>query len=142
MTVKAILKEKGNDVVTVGPETTIGQAASILHERRIGAVVVVDESHRIVGIIAERDIVGAIAEAGPDCLTRPISEVMWSNVYRCTEDMTTEAIMQLMSSRRARHIPVERDGRLVGIISIGDVVKAHIRAIEKEAEHIKAYIAG
>lgn len=142
MTVKAILKEKGNEVVTIVPATTLAEAATILHSRHIGAVVVVDDSQRIVGILAERDIVGAIAESGADCLGRPISEIMWTNVYRCSEDMTTDSLMQLMSSRRARHIPVERDGRLVGIISIGDVVKAHIRAIENEAEHIKAYIAG
>jgi CBS domain-containing protein len=142
MNVKAILKEKGNDVFTVGPKATVAEVAGILRQHHIGAVVVVDDSHRIVGIIAERDIVGAIADTGADCLGQPISDVMWSNVYRCTEDMSTENLMQMMSSRRARHIPVERDGRLVGIISIGDVVKAHIRAIENEAEHIKAYIAG
>lgn len=142
MNVKAILNEKGNEVVTLSPSATVAEVASVLHKRHIGAVVVVDDSRRIVGIIAERDIVGAIAEHGASCLDRSIADVMWSNVYRCTEDMTVDNLMQLMSARRARHIPVERDGRLVGIISIGDVVKAHIRAIENEAEHIKAYIAG
>lgn len=142
MNVKAILSEKGNEVVTLSPSATVAEVASVLHKRHIGAVVVVDDSRRIVGIIAERDIVGAIAEHGASCLDRSIADVMWSNVYRCTEDMTVDNLMQLMSARRARHIPVERDGRLVGIISIGDVVKAHIRAIENEAEHIKAYIAG
>ena len=142
MNVKAILNEKGNEVVTLSPSATVAEVASVLHKRHIGAVVVVDDSRRIVGIIAERDIVGAIADHGASCLDRPIADVMWSNVYRCTEDMTVDNLMQLMSARRARHIPVERDGRLVGIISIGDVVKAHIRAIENEAEHIKAYIAG
>ncbi|SOC85420.1 CBS domain-containing protein [Ensifer adhaerens] len=142
MNVKAILKEKGSEVVTVGPQSTVAEVARVLHERRIGAVVVVDDSRRIIGIIAERDIVGAIAEHGAACLGQSIAEVMWSNVYRCTEEMTVDNLMELMSMRRARHIPVERDGRLVGIISIGDVVKAHIRAIQSEAEHIKAYIAG
>ena len=142
MNVKAILSEKGNEVVTLSPSATVAEVASVLHKRHIGAVVVVDDSRRIVGIIAERDIVGAIAEHGASCLDRSIADVMWSNVYRCTEDMTVDNLMQLMSARRARHLPVERDGRLVGIISIGDVVKAHIRAIENEAEHIKAYIAG
>ncbi|MCD2175279.1 CBS domain-containing protein [Rhizobium sp. C4] len=142
MNVKAILKEKGSDVITVSPQATVAEVASVLHQRHIGAVVVIDDSKRIVGIIAERDIVGAIAEHGADCLGRSIADVMWSNVYRCTEDMTVDNLMQMMSSRRARHIPVEREGRLIGIISIGDVVKAHIRAIESEAEHIKAYIAG
>ncbi len=142
MNVKAILNEKGSEVVTVGPQATVAEVAAVLHQRRIGAVVVVDDSKRIVGIIAERDIVGAIADHGASCLNRSVADVMWSNVYRCTEDMTVDNLMQLMSARRARHIPVEREGRLIGIISIGDVVKAHIRAIENEAEHIKAYIAG
>lgn len=142
MNVKTILNEKGNDVVTVGPSATVADVARVLRARHIGAVVVVDDSGRIIGIIAERDVVGAIADHGASCLDQPISDVMWSNVYRCTEDMTVDNLMQMMSARRARHIPVERDGRLVGIISIGDVVKAHIRAIENEAEHIKAYIAG
>lgn len=142
MNVKAILKEKGGEVVTIGPDATVAEVAAVLHQRHIGALVVVDDSKRIVGIIAERDIVGAIADHGAACLDRPVGEIMWSNVYRCTDDMTVDNLMQLMSSRRARHIPVERDGRLIGIISIGDVVKAHIRAIENEAEHIKAYIAG
>ncbi|MET3612423.1 CBS domain-containing protein [Rhizobium aquaticum] len=142
MNVKAILSEKGNEVVTLSPSATVAEVANVLHKRHIGAVVVVDDSRRIVGIIAERDIVGAIADHGAGCLDRQIADVMWSNVYRCTEDMTVDNLMQLMSARRARHIPVERDGRLIGIISIGDVVKAHIRAIENEAEHIKAYIAG
>lgn len=142
MNVKAILQEKGYDVVTVNPAMSLAEAAATLSARRIGAVVVVDESQRIVGILAERDIVGALADSGVNCLKQAVSAIMWTNVYRCTEDMTTESLMQLMSTRRARHIPVERDGRLIGIISIGDVVKAHIRAIESEAEHIKAYIAG
>lgn len=142
MTVRAILNEKGRDVVTVGPQLTLREAAAVLHEKHIGAVVVIDDSHRIVGILAERDIVGAMAEEGARGLEKPISSLMWTNVYRCTEDMTVDSVMELMSSRRARHIPVERDGRLVGIISIGDVVKEHIRAIQREAEEIKAYIAG
>lgn len=142
MNVRAILNEKGRDVLTVGPQITVGEAAKILHKHHIGAVVVVDSNDRIAGILAERDIVGAIAEEGAACLEKPISKLMWSNVYRCSEDTTADSLMGMMSSHRARHIPVERDGRLVGIISIGDVVKAHIRAIEREAEDIKAYITG
>ena len=142
MNVKAILAEKGRDVTTVGPRATLREVASILHDNHIGAVVVIDDSGRITGILAERDIVGAIAEDGAASLSKPVSSIMWKNVYRCTEDMTVEGVMELMSARRARHLPVERDGRLAGIISIGDIVKAHIRDIQNEAEHIKAYIAG
>lgn len=142
MSVKAILNEKGSNVVTVNPELTVQEAAALLHEHRIGAVIVLDSDDRILGILAERDIVAAIAKHGATCLAMPVSAVMWQNVYSCHEEMSVDTIMEMMSKLRARHLPVEREGRLVGIISIGDVVKHHIRAIEFEAEHIKAYIAG
>lgn len=142
MSVKAILDEKGRNVITVGSQMTIQDAAKFLHKNHIGAVVIVDTSDRIGGILAERDIVAAIAKHGAACLEKPVSSIMWSNVFRCTEQTTVDEVMGMMSSKRARHIVVEEGGRLVGIISIGDVVKSHIRAIEQEAEHIKAYITG
>lgn len=141
MYVKSILEGKGRNVVTGGPQMTVRQAAGYLRDNHIGAIVIVDRNDRIAGIIAERDIVAAIATSGADCLDKPISALMWGNVHRCGEDATVEEVMAMMSTHRARHIPVERDGRLVGIISIGDVVKAHIRSIEREAAEIKAYIA-
>lgn len=142
MSVKTILDEKGRHVMTAGPQITVRDAARVLHENRIGALVIVDKDDRIAGILAERDIVAAIARSGSDCLDKPVSSAMWSNVFKCTEDMSTEDLMAMMSEHRARHLPVRSHGRLTGIISIGDVVKAHIRAIEQEAEHIKAYISG
>lgn len=141
MYVKSILDEKGRNVVTAGPQLTVRQAAVYLRDNHIGAIVIVDRNDRIAGILTERDIVAAVAKSGADCLDRPISSVMWANVHRCGETATVEEIMEMMSKLRARHIPVEKDGRLVGIISIGDVVKAHIRSIEQEAEEIKAYIS-
>lgn len=141
MYVKSILDEKGRNVVTAGPQLTVRQAAVYLRDNHIGAIVVVDRNDRIAGILTERDIVAAVAKSGADCLDRPISSVMWGNVHRCEENTTVEEMMEMMSRLRARHIPVEMDGRLVGIISIGDVVKAHIRSIEREAEEIKAYIS-
>lgn len=140
--VKVILDEKGRSVVTVGPQVTLRQAAVYLHEHHIGAVIIIDDNDRIAGILTERDVVAAVARSGADCLDKPVAAVMWSNVYCCTEDMTVNALMEKMSKLRARHLPVENGGRLVGIVSIGDVVKNHIRAIEREAEHIKAYISG
>jgi CBS domain-containing protein len=125
MSVKAILDEKGRNVLTISPQATVREAAKTLHDHHIGAVIVIDKNERIVGILAERDIVSAIARFGTDCLDKSVSSVMWP-----------------MSAKRARHVPVEMNGHLVGIISIGDVVKAHIKAIEREAEEIKAYIAG
>lgn len=141
MYVKTILDEKGRNVVTGGPQLTVRQAAVYLHENHIGAIVIVDRNDRIAGILTERDIVAAIARNGAECLDKPISSIMWGNVHRCGESQTVEELMEMMSTLRARHIPVEKDGRLVGIISIGDVVKSHIRAIQHEAEAIKAYIA-
>ena len=141
MYVKSILDEKGRNVVTGGTQLTVRQAAVYLNENRIGAIVIVDRNDRIAGILTERDIVTAIARSGAECLDKPISSIMWGNVHRCSEMTTVEQLMQLMSTMRARHVPVEKDGRLVGIVSIGDVVKSHIRAIERESEEIKAYIA-
>ena len=142
MYVRTILDEKGRNVVTGGPQLTVRQAAVYLHENHIGAIVIVDRNDRISGIVTERDIVAAIARSGAECLDKPISSIMWGNVHRCDEDQTVDELMEMMSKLRARHIPVEKEGRLVGIISIGDVVKSHIRAIKHEADAIKAYIAG
>lgn len=142
MYVKSILDEKGRNVVTAGPQLTVRQAAIYLRDNHIGAIVIVDRNDKIAGILTERDIVAAIAKTGADCLEKPISSVMWGNVHRCEENTTVDEIMEMMSTFRARHLPVEKEGRLVGIISIGDVVKAHIRSIEREAAEIKAYISG
>lgn len=142
MSVKAILDLKGRNVVTVDPEITLRSAARHLYENRIGVVVISDEQKTIKGILSERDIVSAIGRHGAECLEKPVSSAMVTNVYRCTEDMTVEEVMQVMNSRKIRHLPVETDGVLDGIISIGDVVKSHIARMEMEAEQIKAYIAG
>lgn len=142
MSVRAILDEKGRNVVTVTPQMTVQQAATFLHDNHIGAVVIVDPDDHIVGILTERDVVASIAKYGIACLEKPVSTVMWQNVYCCLEEMSAQTLMEMMSKLRARHLPVERDSRLVGIISIGDVVKYHIRAMERETEEIKAYIAG
>lgn len=142
MSVRAILDEKGHNVVTVGPQMTVQQAAVLLRDNHIGAVIIVDADDQIAGILTERDIVAAIAKLGASCLERPVAAVMWQNVYCCTEEMSVQTLMEMMSKLRARHLPVERNGHLAGIVSIGDVIKHHIRAIEHEAEQIKAYIAG
>ena len=142
MSVKAILDEKGRNVLTISPQATVREAAKTLHDHHIGAVIVVDGGDHIVGILAERDIVSSIARFGADCLDKSVASIMWPNVHRCREDTSIGELMALMSAKRARHVPVEMNGHLSGIISIGDVVKAHIKAIEREAEEIKAYIAG
>ncbi|ANK85853.1 MULTISPECIES: CBS domain-containing protein [unclassified Rhizobium] len=140
--VKAILDLKGRDVITAGPNTTVAEAAAILSKKKIGAIVVVGMENRISGMFTERDLVHAIAKHGKDSLDQPLSQVMTSKVYRCHEETTVNELMELMTSRRFRHVPVESNGKLAGIISIGDVVKSRIAEVEREAEDIKAYIAG
>lgn len=97
---------------------------------------------KISGIFTERDVVNAVAKHGSECLDQPIASLMTAKVHRCKEESTTDELMELMTLRRFRHVPVEDKGKLSGIISIGDVVKWRIREIELEAEQIKAYIAG
>ena len=142
VSVKAMLDQKGRNVFTIGPHTTLGEAANMLHEKKIGAVIIAGVEGKISGILSERDIVSAIARHGAECLMQPVASVMTTNVYRCNEEATANDLMEVMSARRFRHVPVEKYGKLVGMISIGDVVKSRIREIEQEAEHIKAYIAG
>ena len=140
--VKELLDLKGRDVVTVQPDMTLGDVAVTLHQHRIGAVVVTDAQGGILGIFTERDLVKAVASHAAGALTGKVSEAMTKNVTRCQENSTTDELMEIMTGGRFRHVPVESNGRLGGIISIGDVVKARISVVEAEAEHIKAYIAG
>lgn len=139
---RSILDKKGRNVITISPTVTLGEAAHVLEEHKIGAVVVVGMESRIVGIFTERDVVRAMGTEGKDAFDQPVSAFMTANVYRCREDTSVNELMEMMSTRRFRHVPVEDNGKLSGIISIGDVVKSRIREIEQEAEHIKAYIAG
>ena len=142
VSVKTILEEKGRDVVTLAPSATLAEAAGTLNDKRIGAVVIIGMEGRIAGIFTERDLVHAIARSGASALEQPVSSVMTSNVHRCHESTMIGELMEVMTARRFRHVPVETDGKLAGIISIGDVVKSRIRQVEQEAEEIKAYIAG
>ncbi|KAA0697480.1 CBS domain-containing protein [Neorhizobium sp. P12A] len=142
VSVKSILDTKGRNVVTATANTTLAEAAKILNQKRIGALVVVGVEGKIAGIFTERDVVNAVAKSGKDSLDQPISSLMTAKVHRCKEDTTVDELMELMTQRRFRHVPVEDKGKLSGIISIGDVVKSRIREIELETEQIKAYIAG
>jgi len=141
MTVRSILDEKGRDVFTIGPDETLSAAVRLLAEKRIGAVVVLRPDGGIGGILSERDIVRALAEGGAGALTKPISAFMTSKVQVCREENTVNDVMEVMTRVRFRHLPVEKEGRLVGLVSIGDVVKRRIEDVEREAEDIKAYIA-
>ncbi|MDN5928959.1 MAG: CBS domain-containing protein [Hyphomicrobiales bacterium] len=141
MTVRSILDEKGRDVFTIGRDETVAAAIRLLAEKRIGAIVVLRADGGIGGILSERDIVRALAEGGAGALTKPISAFMTSKVQVCREENTVNEVMEVMTRVRFRHLPVEKEGRLVGLVSIGDVVKRRIEDVEREAEHIKAYIA-
>lgn len=141
MTVRAILEAKGRDVITISPNETLAGAARQLAERRIGALVVTTGDRHIVGILSERDLVRVVGLYGVKALEKPVSCAMTMNVKTCTEHDTVNELLQIMTRGRFRHVPVERSGALVGIVSIGDVVKRRINAVEREAEQIKQYIA-
>lgn len=140
MTVKAILSVKGNAVVTARPDVTLTELCKILAQKGIGAVLVTDASEVILGIISERDIVRALAR-GAASLSDPVSAHMTAQVITVTEDATVASLMSRMTSGRFRHLPVVRDGRLCGVISIGDVVKHRLAEMENESEALKDYIA-
>ena len=141
MTVRAILNRKGNDVVTIGPTETIAQAAALLAKHRIGAVPVVDTTGRIDGILSERDIVRLLTEGGSTVLSVQVHLIMTRTVFICSEKNTVTYVMEKMTSGKYRHMPVVDGGLLVGIISIGDVVKHRIEQIEHEAKKMREYIS-
>jgi CBS domain-containing protein len=140
MTVARIIDEKGRDVTTAPAKTSLADIAATLSEQRIGAVVIVEKG-AIRGIISERDIVRAVAKHGGDGLQMLASEWMTSRVVTCRPEDTINDVMQMMTSGRFRHLPVVKDGKLDGIISIGDVVKWRIAEVEREADQIREYIA-
>lgn len=141
MTVASILNEKGRDVVTERAETTMREICAILGAKRIGAIVITDQKGGIRGIVSERDVVRAISQDGPDALDKPASAYMTAKVVTCDASETVNSVMARMTGGRFRHVPVVKDGKLAGLISIGDVVKHRIAQIEREAEDMRNYIA-
>jgi len=140
MTVSRIIGAKGHDVVTARPHYTIAAVARILAERKIGAVVVTDDSGAIRGILSERDIVAAIAAHGSRALDEETSLHMTTEITTCGPSALINDMMAAMTAGKFRHVPVEEKGRLVGIISIGDVVKHRVAEIENEREALESYI--
>jgi len=140
MTVKAILSNKGDQVLSIEPHATLAAAVRVLAQRRIGALVVTGADDRLVGIISERDIVRVLAEKGSDVLAVPVSEVMTRKVVTCRLDDTIAALMELMTAGKFRHVPVVEQGRLAGMVSIGDVVKARLGQLEREQDALRDYI--
>jgi CBS domain-containing protein len=141
MIVNRILSLKGRDVVAIEPNRSLSEAAKVLSERRIGALLVIDGKRPVSGIISERDIVRAIAVHGPQALDEPVSRFMTEKVLTCTGETSINDVMELMTQQKFRHVPVVEGGRLLGIISIGDVVKLRLEEVEGEAQAIREYIA-
>lgn len=142
MLVSDILKTKGNNVVTVAPDTSVTMAVATLAEKRIGCIVVTTDGGTLAGILSERDVVRMLAEKGGDVLDEPVSALMTAKVVTCTATQTISDVMELMTTGRFRHVPVVEDGRLAGMISIGDVVKFRLEETEEEVRQLSAYVAG
>jgi CBS domain-containing protein len=142
MLVTQILRGKGSDVVTVGPDDTVVGLLDVLAAHRIGAAVVVDEADRVVGIVSERDVVRGLQQFGAEVLDRPVESLMTRKVVTCRRDTAIDDLMSVMTQRRIRHVPVVDGDDLVGIVSIGDVVKSRIGELESERDGLVAYIGG
>lgn len=140
MTVARILREKGRDVLTTQPHRTLKEVAALLAERGVGAVVVSDATMSVLGIVSERDIVRAIGNGSASALEEPVSRHMTSRVTTVTESASIDHVMEMMTAGRFRHLPVVEHGRLVGIVSIGDVVKRQVDALDNERRALREYI--
>ncbi|WP_017594343.1 CBS domain-containing protein [Nocardiopsis potens] len=139
MLIAELLRAKGSDVVTVRPDTTVAGLLTLLARHNIGAVVVL-EGGRIAGIVSERDVVRRLDEQGAELLERPVRDIMTTNVITCKTSDTDDALTVLMTENRVRHVPVLSAGALIGIVSIGDVVKSRIRQLELDRQQLEAYI--
>ncbi|MGD9742621.1 MAG: CBS domain-containing protein [Dongiaceae bacterium] len=141
MNVETILKSKGRNTVTVAADATIAKAAELLRREMIGAVLVLDQSGALVGILSERDIVHALSEHGASVFGEPVSTVMTRKLLSCGREDTINDLMARMTEARIRHLPVLENGRLCGIVSIGDVVKYRLEEVEFEAGQLRDYVA-
>ncbi|NCQ24718.1 MAG: histidine kinase [Rhodobacteraceae bacterium CG17_big_fil_post_rev_8_21_14_2_50_63_15] len=143
MLVQQILKSKGDSaVITVTPQTLVSEAAQILAERRIGGVIVSKTGETADGIVSERDIVRSLAVRGVNCMTERVSELMTRNPVCCSRQDTSDAVLARMTEGRFRHMPVIEDGKLVGIVTIGDVVKARLEELSMEKTALEGMIMG
>ena len=139
MTVRSILNTKGHQIMSVAPDAKLAAAVKLLGEKKIGAVLVMDQS-RLEGILSERDIVRVLGERGAAVLEEPVSQVMTRKVVSCKETDTVAELMEMMTTGKFRHLPVVDNNRVVGLISIGDIVKWRVREYESEQEALRDYI--
>ena len=142
MLIGQILAGKGREVVSTRPDATVAEVAKLLKVRRIGAVVVTDDDGELCGIISERDLARGLADHGADLLQMRVRDLMTAEVSTCSPDDGIDKLMQQMTEGRFRHLPVMQDGRMIGIISIGDVVKHRLQELENEAHLLHDYISG
>ena len=140
MHIKLILKDKGTAVETIRPDATIADATDRLKTKRIGVLVVSANGTSVDGIISERDIVSGLADYGASLLDQRVEALMTRAVKTCSAEDTVISVMELMTDRRIRHVPVVQDGALAGIVSIGDAVKSRLQELESEASHLRDYI--
>ena len=141
MTISIILASKGREVVTIAPSASLASAVGLLVEKRIGAVLILGADRRVVGILSERDIVRALAERGGEALAEPVSQTMTREVWTCNENETVSNIMERMTEGRSRHVPVVDQGQVVGIVSIGDVIKHRLHQMERDSAAMHDYIS-
>lgn len=141
MSVERILAGKGREVISIDPQSTLAEAARMLNQHRIGAVMVIDASEALVGILSERDVVRAVAEGGAEALRQPVSSRMTGQVVTARANAGIDELMTLMTERKFRHVPIVEGGRLRGIVSIGDIVKQRLTEIETEHRALRDYIA-
>ncbi len=140
MKIASILAQKGTEVITTGPDVSLADAAKLLSNRRIGAVIVTDPPGQVVGILSERDIVRTLAARREDTIGFKVADAMTRNVITCAPEDSIAGLMALMTERRFRHVPVKDGDRLVGLISLGDVVKYRVDEVEREATAMRDYI--
>src|SRR5688500_5418425 len=140
MRIADVLRTKGSAVATIDPDVPVSELLRSLAEHNIGAIVVVGPSG-VAGIVSERDVVRRLHESGADLLSSPVSAIMTADVFTCSPSDTVDSLPVVMTERRFRHVPVVSDGQLVGIVSIGDVVKSRIGQLEQSQDQLQAYIA-
>jgi CBS domain-containing protein len=140
MIVKTILSAKGNDVISIEPTATLETAVRTLAEHRIGALLVLGTDRRVIGILSERDIVRVLAERGAGVLSQPLSQVMTRKVVTCNSSETIGVIMERMTAGKFRHVPVVEQEQVIGVVSIGDVVKYRLQEMEHESAALRDYI--
>ena len=140
MKISDVLRNKGTEVVTIRPEDSVTRLLEVLADRGVGALVVSPDGQSVVGIVSERDVVRHLHRRGAKVLAAPVSDIMTSEVTTCSADDAVESLAATMTERRIRHVPVVEDGHLASIVSIGDIVKHRISALQSERDQLVGYI--